>query len=44
LSKSGLKNKNLFDLLKQVYKYLEFIQYIFKSLESNCKNDDDDFE
>jgi len=40
----ALKIKNLFDLLKQVYKYLDFIQYIFKSLDGNCKNDDDDFE
>jgi len=36
--------KNPFDLLKRVYKYLEFIQYIFKSLESNCKNDGDALE
>ncbi len=39
-----LKIKNPFDLLKQVYKYFDFIQYISKSLDGNCKNDDDGFE
>jgi len=35
------KNKNPFDLIKRVYKYLDFIQYTFKSLDCNWKNDDD---
>jgi len=40
LEQIWFKLKNPFDLLKRVYKYLDFIQYISKSLESNCKNDD----
>jgi hypothetical protein len=35
LSKYGLKLKNPLDLLKRVYKYFDFIQYIFKSLGCN---------
>ena len=39
-----LNKKNLFDLLKQVYKYFDFIQYIFKSLDCNCGNDENVIE
>ena len=40
----GLEIKNPLDCLKRVLKYVEFIQYIFTSLEGKFENDDDVLE
>ncbi len=40
----GFKNKTRLICSNGFCKYVDFIQYIFNSLESKVENDDDDFE
>jgi hypothetical protein len=39
-----MEKQNPLDLLKRVFKYVDFIQYIFSSLECQYENDDDVIE